>query len=124
MRVDWKVLVDEKIPNFFRLFSRIQRFILRVTDTAELFVRARRFSAITLTDELDNAVGLVDSAPQQLAQVATFCSEDVLPHRFVAEKTESISDELPRALQFLGDGRNEDYRPKRHGKEVKRVEYR
>jgi len=39
-----------------------------------------------LTDELEDALTSVNLPPQELAQIATFGSEYVLPNRLITEK--------------------------------------
>ena len=108
VRVDGKTLVHEKVPDFFPALSGIKGLVLSVTDSAELFVRSRRFGAVALTDELDDTFALIDLLTQHLAQVAALRPKDVLPNRLVTQKGQGIGDELPRAPQLLANRGNED----------------
>lgn len=108
VRVGGKTLVHEKVPDFFSGLSSIKRPVLSVTNSAELFVRSRRFGPVALTDELDDTFALIDLLTQHLAQVASLRPKDVLPNRLVTQKGQGISDELPGAPQLLANRGNED----------------
>src|ERR1044071_704714 len=96
-RIDRERFVDKKIPDFFTPLPGIERFVLRVTDAAELGIRLGRLGAITVADDLEDAFTLVDLLAQHPAQVASLSPKNVLPDRLITEEGERIGGELPAA---------------------------
>jgi len=114
MRIDRKVFVNEKIPNFFAPLASVERLILSVADAPEFAVDGRWFGAVATAHQLHHPFALVDLLTQHLAQVAAFRAEDVLPRRLVAEKHQRIDDELARASQLLANRGSENEGAWRH----------
>jgi len=102
------MFVDEEIPNFLAALPCVKRFVLSITHATKLLVGRRRFRAVALTDQLDNALALIDLLTQQSAEIAAFGSKDVLPDRLVSEKRQRICHQLPGTMKLTTDGRNED----------------
>src|SRR5664279_4085690 len=111
---DWKSLVDEKVPHLLPTVSGIESFELGVTDPPVMVIGNRWFGPVTLADQLDDTFALINLLAQHRTQVASLRSKDVLPNRFVAQKSQCIGDELPRAAQFFTDGGDKDWRAWRH----------
>jgi len=55
-------------------------------------------------------MALINLLPQNFSQIAALGPENVLPHRFVAEKGECVGDELPGAPEFAANRRDENKR--------------
>ena len=108
VRIDRKTLVHEEIPDLFSLLPGVERFVLRVTDAAKLFVRSRRFGPVALANELDDPFALIDLLTQHLAQIAPFGSKDVLPDRLVPQESEGVGHELSGTAQLFADRGNEN----------------
>src|SRR2546423_15518724 len=119
--VDRKSFVDEKVPDFFAALPGIERFVLSVTDAAELGIGRGRFGAVAVADDLEDAFALVDLLAQHPAQIAGLGPEDILPDRLVAEKSEGIGGELPAAAKFAADGGDEDERKGSHRRVKRRL---
>ncbi|HZE58128.1 MAG TPA: hypothetical protein VE031_09770 [Chthoniobacterales bacterium] len=124
MRLDFanvgrKTLVDEQVPDFLPVLSRVQGFVLRVACSAELLISRGRLRAITLSDQLNDSFALINLLAQQDPEITRLGAKDVLPNRLIAEKSQRIGHELPGAFQLATDCGNEDERSRRQGtKEV------
>src|SRR2546423_7488240 len=97
MWIDREIFVHEKVPDLDSFFSGVERFVLSVTDAAEIRIRRRGLRAVTLTDELYHPFALVNLVPQHLSQVTCFRPENVLPDRFVTEEGQRVRNELAGA---------------------------
>src|SRR5260370_40421947 len=103
-----EMFVDEEIPNFLAALPCVESFVLGITHPAEFFVGSRRLRPVALTDQLDNALALINLLTQQSAKIAAFGSKDVLPDRLVSEKRQRICHQMPGTMKLTTDGRNED----------------
>ena len=108
MRIDREALINKEVPNFLALGPGIEGFVLRVTDAAKFLIRSRRLGAITLANELNDAFALIDLFTEHSAQIAALGAENVLPDWLVAEKGQSIYNQLPGAMKLTTDGGNKD----------------
>src|ERR1043165_5979157 len=77
-RVDGESFVDKKIPDFFAAFPGVERFVLGVTNPAELRIGLGRLGAVAVADDLENAFALVDLLAQHPAQVARLRPANIL----------------------------------------------
>src|SRR5687768_2376227 len=70
--IDREIFVDEEVPDFLAALPGVERFVLRVTDAAELRIGLGRFGAIAIADNLEDAFALIDLLPQHRAEIACF----------------------------------------------------
>src|ERR1700761_5402071 len=84
--VGGKKFIDEEVPNLFATLPGIESFVLGITNTAELLVRGRRFSAVRMAHELNDPFAVINLLAQHCAQISAFGTENVLPHGLVTEK--------------------------------------
>src|SRR5436309_14402093 len=90
MRVNRESLIDEEIPDLFPASARVERFVLCVADSAELFVCDWWLSSVRLTNKLNDPLTLINLLPQQFPEIPTLGSKNVLPDRLISEKDECI----------------------------------
>jgi hypothetical protein len=112
--VNGEAFVDKKIPNLFSSLSSVKRFVLSVAYAAERFIGHGWLGSIGAPNDLDHAFALINLLPKNLTQISTLRAEDILPDWLVAEKSQSIGDELTRAPKLLADCRNKNCRAWRH----------
>ena len=110
MLVGRKIWIEKKVPDFFAALFSIKRFVLRVTDPAELLFRVLRLGAIALSNLLYHSGPGIDFAPEHSAQIAFLSSENILPVWLVTEELKRVRHQLTRASQFPAYSRNEDDR--------------
>src|SRR6266404_305463 len=113
--IDREGFIEEEIPNFLAARAGVERFILSVTDPAELRIGLRRFGAIAIADDLEDPFALIDLLAQHRAQVAGLGAENILPDRLVTEEAERIRGELATAPQLTANCGNENQRKRSHG---------
>jgi hypothetical protein len=93
-------------PRLFVLRSGVKELELSVGYPTVLAIHRRRFRAVALADDLDEALARVDLVPEDLAEVAGFGAEDFLNDWRVAQPGKDGGDaaaSLPKLRRDAGD---------------------
>src|SRR5205807_6962351 len=87
-----KLFIDEQVPDFLVTLPGIEPFILGVADTPEFFVRSGWFGTVTLANQLDDALAMINLLSQNFAKISGPNTENFLTNWLITEKRQSDSD--------------------------------
>ena len=86
----------------------IERFVLRVTHPAELFIGRWRLRAVALPNKLNHSFALIDLLTKQSTQIASLGSENVLPYWLITEEGQRVGNKLSGTANLSAYRRNKD----------------